>query len=72
MRSDGDAWYTVVVLADHGFPFPNLHRKIEMSNLHPVMEFGLRQAEAVACLREKGASKLAENYGSTMAVTVLA
>jgi len=25
-----------------------------MSNLHPVMEFGLRQSEAVACLREKG------------------
>jgi len=25
-----------------------------MSNLHPVMEFGMRQSEAVACLREKG------------------
>lgn len=43
-----------------------------MSNLHPVMEFGPRQAEAVACLREKGANNLAENYGSTMAVTALA
>ncbi|MEB0137995.1 MULTISPECIES: hypothetical protein [unclassified Undibacterium] len=25
-----------------------------MSNLHPVMDFGLRQQEAVTCLREKG------------------
>ena len=25
-----------------------------MSNLHPVMEFGMRQSEAIACLRENG------------------
>jgi hypothetical protein len=27
---------------------------MEMPNLHPVMEFGMRQSEAIACLREKG------------------
>lgn len=25
-----------------------------MSNLHPVMDFGMRQSEAIACLRDKG------------------
>lgn len=42
--------YTVVVLADHGFPFPNLQQKIEMSNLFHVMEFSQCQGSATAFL----------------------